>query len=231
MPPRLLRGPTCSISAIEKILLDEDSKGVPLAHTMFNLWDLDIILHLSTVNFILQCIVKHYMQTTFDINNHWKGWFDNPIQFRRVLHESHGIVGSAAAFRFFNRGDSIGSEFQIFLEFGGLLRMGTFLEGVGFKFRPQKSDAKIFAVTALTLPMRLRLARMIKMPLPSPLSAPAVGHVIRDFVFIRICQGHEGVLKQVVRVVLLKVHPVEYILSLESSKHPIIWYITERIKI
>ena len=183
-------------------------------HHTFSHFAPDIVFTLACTSHTVLYIVTEYSKKAWDVNALFKRWFQDPVQFREVMNSTRAIVGGMVALQFFDRGKRDVTVFDIFVRFDGLLGMGRYLISEGYKFQGGRHDDKEWDTVAYTLSGKLRFDVHRRDP-----NNPFSCGLIRSFRFIRVCRHrHGGPFVQTIRLVLLRLDPIKWILSAQSSE-------------
>jgi hypothetical protein len=183
----------------------------------------DVIFKLATTSRTMSYTVECYVQRAWDIDAFLSVWFPHTLKFRRMLNVCHAIVGGMPALQFFDRSNMRRSTvLDIFVRFEGLYQMGRFLVHSGYAFRPHGSDRYTsWDVVAFTLSGKLRFDSRRTNP-----DNYFVSRQVQTYRFVRSATGNRSV-DHTVRLTLLRIEPVKWILSGQTSTCVIIsniWY-------
>lgn len=176
-------------------------------------WPLKQIIQLGFINRNLYYLSKTYRNEAWRVSNPLDIFFADSKDFRRILGECEAVVCGQQVLAFFDRLHLPNHPLVIAVRFSGLLAMGRHIQQAGFCFCPDHNDHSLFDIAAFMVSSQLNGG------LPAHRNLSHSGLVIRYFCFEKYLPGHEAPLKA--QIHLIRVDPVRFITSFQSSKPPI----------
>lgn len=206
--PLLQRDRDLALSVFEQYAGAMDADTL---HRIFARFPPDVIFNLGKTSRTLNQIVKIYAARAWDIDAVLGFWFNNPLQFRRVMNICRAVVVGVPALRFFDRGRQATGVCDIITRFHGLLQMGKYIIRAGYMFRPQNGDGDSWELAACSLSGKLRF----DIPTRTTRSNGFATGVLRTFRFQR--SDGPGHIPQAVHLSVVRYDPVKWLLSAHSS--------------
>jgi len=106
-----------------------------LNHKFFETWSLSSILRLRRVSSQLKAAVENYMEESWDFNEFFNPWFDNPVEFRQILFDTQSIVTGSQALCFLRRSRLPRSDLNIIIPVEVIIEFGIWLvEDEGYEY-------------------------------------------------------------------------------------------------
>jgi hypothetical protein len=176
---------------------------------LFDRFPPNVIYSLSMTSYAIYCVTEYYKKQGWNIDLLLSAWFLNPLTFRKKLSRYHAIIGGMTALQFFDRSVREVAVCDIFVQFNGLFQIGHHLIQLGYHFQPDRGDDKSWDVVAVTLAGKLRFDSR-----RADANSSFVSGHIRTFRFTRLRRP----LNQTVRLTLLRMHPVKWMLTGQTSE-------------
>ncbi|KAJ6464316.1 hypothetical protein DFH09DRAFT_1346829 [Mycena vulgaris] len=189
-----------ALSAFESTLLCmTDSLLVHL----LSFWDPKDILASATLSPVIHGILQHYRQLVWDVDIHFRPWFQNPAEFRSILRITGAVVSGSQILQFLDRTNYLSSDMDIFLRIGGVTRIGKWLSLQGYRFGSLASDYQTFDVQVQ------RLSRMLVAQNSSLPHGPPIRNVYN---YQRFVASPSVTYIQKVQLVVVDMDPVHHVL-------------------
>lgn len=163
------------------------------------------IIALSKASRLLRGVVGCYSDIAWNLERTLGRWFSNVDTVRCKMDECRAVIGGEVAMGFFDRRRKRGTELQIFLPLGGLLRMGEYLLGSGYE-TTRRIPAVNFLSAAFAVSMHARASAFSVVP---TLCDPPLA----EFSFTR-----RSPKARVVVIYVVRPDPIYFVLSLPNSE-------------
>lgn len=166
----------------------------------------DTLLVLGKVNRLLHYIVQDYSEAQWNISDTLRLWFPSVSATRAVLDNCGAIIGGSAALGFFSRSDDM-RQMDIFIQFGGLLRLGTHIIASGYVAQGRSTSRYSFSRSAFTAPLLSRASAFASVPIRQ--DPP-----IAEYSFIHAAKRAH---RPRITIFVVRPEPIQFILSLPHS--------------
>ena len=181
--------------------------GQAIIRRIFDFLPAHVLCRLAKVAFVLRHLILFYNEHKMDIDEYLAQWFDDPKGFRKAMVDCDAVVGGLMPLYFLQCASLRPQTMDLFIEYGGLMQLGQFLNMSDFVFLGMKPDSQNFEHVVFTLPIKARMEQIV---------GPVVHNtnpVIRELKFVRMIHiRNEDHLRLTVKVSVLRIHPIRFIM-------------------
>ena len=120
----------------------------------FRHWTPDQILKLRSLSSAVFYAVEAYIAYAWDPEKLLRRCFYDVRAFRRELDACRAIISGSEALGFFSRREFLGNDLDIYVPLHGLVRLGRYLDRIGYTYQRSGGKAEDFDLAAITFTSR-----------------------------------------------------------------------------
>lgn len=201
-------------SSLETMMLRSTRYNTAFTARFFGHFLPDDLLVFGTTSRLISGLVGCYMESAWNLESTLKQWFPRVRMARAKLNECRAIIGGEVAFDFFDRRRGGVMVMHVFLQLGGLLRMGEYLIASGYEARRPDTGRYSFFDAAFAVSMHA-IANAFSVH-PSPCDPP-----LAEFLFYSRSND-----QRTINLCVIRPDPIHFILSLPNSEslHRVCFY-------
>lgn len=198
-----------TLSRLEISIFRATRHNPHFTHEFLGYFPVDALLVFGKVNRLLHCLVQDYCQAQWNIAETLRLWFPSASTTRAVLSECGAVIGGSSALGFFLRSDNM-RQMDIFVQLGGLLKLGTHVLASGYIVHTKAAKRYSFSRAAFTAPLLARASAYASQP--SRQDAP-----IAQYTFIL---AERRAHRPRITIFVVRPEPIEFVLSMPHSSCP-----------